>query len=122
MKNFYRAIKFAWTGMIQFFSRERNGQIQAVFALLAIVLGFLFSISSYQWLMVIFCIGLVISLEMMNTAIEKFCDMVTTEFHPMIKIIKDMAAGAVLFASVFSMLVGLIIFIPAILQFIKSYF
>jgi diacylglycerol kinase len=57
---------------------------------------------------------------MINTAIEKLCDLVTTDFDPRIKIIKDVAAGAVLMASVFSLLVGLIIFIPAIVDFLNK--
>jgi undecaprenol kinase/diacylglycerol kinase (ATP) len=120
MKKFLNSLHFALQGAQKFFSTERNGQIQTVFGIAAIVLGAIVSISPFQWLLVLFCIGLVISLEMINTAIEKFCDLVTTDFHPRIKIIKDVAAGAVLMASVFSLLVGLIIFIPAIVDFINK--
>lgn len=120
MKKFLNSLHFALYGARQFFSTERNGQIQTVFGIAAIVLGAIVSISPFQWLLVLFCIGLVISLEMINTAIEKFCDLVTTDFHPRIKIIKDVAAGAVLMASVFSLLVGLIIFIPAIVDFLNK--
>jgi len=88
--------------------------------LMAIALGFIVSISPYQWLLVLFCIGLVISLEMINSAIEIFCDMVTTDFHPKIRIIKDVAAGAVLVASIISLVIGLFIFIPALTNFINS--
>jgi Diacylglycerol kinase len=68
---------------------------------------------------VLFCIGLVISLEMINSAIERYCDLVTTDFHPGIKVIKDVAAGAVLVASITSLIIGLIIFIPALVQFLN---
>jgi len=117
MKKFIYSVQFAWQGILKFFTNDRNGKIQTVIAITAITLGFILSISSFQWLLVLFCIGLVISLEMINTAIEKFCDMVTTDFHPGIKIIKDVAAGAVLVASIFSLLIGLIIFIPALVNF-----
>ena len=120
MKTFIRSALFAIQGMKQFFSRDRNGKIQIVIGMTAIVLGFTVSLSSFQWLFVLFCIGLVISLEMINSAIEKYCDLVTTDFHPGIKIIKDVAAGAVLVASIMSLIIGLIIFIPALVQFLNN--
>ena len=120
MKTFLRSVQFAFQGAVQFFSRQRNAKIQTVMGITAISLGFIVSITPYQWLLVLFCIGLVISLEMINSAIEIFCDMVTTDFHPRIKIIKDVAAGAVLVASIASLIIGLIIFIPALTNFLNS--
>ena len=119
MKTFFNAVLFALLGVKQFFSRDRNGKIQMVFGITAIALGFTVSLSSFQWLLVLFCIGLVISLEMINSAIERYCDLVTTDFHPGIKVIKDVAAGAVLMASITSLIIGLIIFIPALVQFLN---
>jgi diacylglycerol kinase len=120
MKTFIKSVDFAFRGMIQFFSKQKNAKIQTVMGITAISLGFIVSISPYQWLLVLFCIGLVISLEMINSAIEIFCDMVTTDFHPKIKIIKDVAAGAVLVASLASLVIGLIIFIPALTNFLNN--
>ena|SRR5688572_6066110 len=120
MKTFIKSILFAFLGIKQFFSRERNAKIQTVIAIIAIALGFTLSLSSFQWMLVLFCIGLVISLEMINSAIEKYCDLVTTDFHPGIKIIKDVAAGAVLIASLMSLVIGLIIFIPALVKFLNQ--
>jgi len=119
MKTFFNAVLFALQGIKQFFSRDRNGKIQMVIGITAIILGFTVSLTPFQWLLVLFCIGLVISLEMINSAIERFCDLVTTEFHPGIKIIKDVAAGAVLVASITSLIIGLIIFIPALVHFLN---
>ena len=119
MKKFFNAVLFALQGIMQFFSRDRNGKIQLVIGIVAIILGFTVSLTSYQWLLVLLCIGLVISLEMINSAIERYCDLVTTDFHPGIKIIKDVAAGAVLVASIMSLIIGLIIFIPALVQFLN---
>ncbi len=120
MKIFFNSVMFALQGMKHFFSGDRNGKIQVVLGVAAIALGFALSISSYQWLLVLFCIGLVISLEMINSSIEKYCDMITTDFHPGIRIIKDVAAGAVLVASITSLIIGLIIFIPAIVNFLNA--
>jgi len=120
MKTFFKSVLFALQGMRQFFSRDRNGKIQIVFGVTAILLGFTVSLSAFQWLLVLFCIGLVISLEMINSAIERYCDLVTTDFHPGIKTIKDVAAGAVLIASIMSLVIGLIIFIPALVQLLNT--
>lgn len=120
MKKFFKSVTFAAEGVKQFFSGERNEKIQIVMGIAAITLGFTVSLSSFQWLLVLFCIGLVISLEMINSAIERYCDLVTTDFHPGIKIIKDVAAGAVLVASIMSLIIGLIIFIPALIEFLNG--
>ena len=119
MKKFFNAVRFALQGIRQFSSRDRNGKIQIAFGATAVALGIIVSLTSFQWLLVLFCIGLVISLEMINSAIERFCDLVTTDFHPGIKIIKDVAAGAVLVASITSLIIGLIIFIPALVQLLN---
>ena len=119
MKTFFNAVLFALQGIKQFISRNRNGRIQIAFGATAIILGFTVSLTSFQWLLVLFCIGLVILLEMINSAIERYCDLVTTDFHPGIKVIKDVAAGAVLVASITSLIIGLIIFIPALVQFLN---
>jgi undecaprenol kinase/diacylglycerol kinase (ATP) len=120
MKKFSKAVRFALEGMKEFFIRDRNGRIQTVIGFTAILLGFTVSLSSMQWLFVLFCIGLVLSLEMINSAIERYCDLITIDYHPGIKIIKDVAAGAVLVASMMSLVIGLIIFIPAILEFLNQ--
>ena len=120
MEIFFRSVLFALQGIKQFFCRDRNGRIQTVIAMMAITLGLTVSLSSFQWLLVLFCIGLVISLEMINSAIERYCDLITTDFHPGIKVIKDVAAGAVLIASITSLIIGLIIFIPALVDFLNK--
>ena len=119
MRTFFRSVLFALMGMKQFFSRDRNGRIQVVIGITAIVLSITVSLPPFQWLLVLFCIGLVISLEMINSAIERYCDLVTTDFHPGIKVIKDVAAGAVLVASIMSLIIGLIIFIPALVDLLN---
>ena len=85
MKKFIKSLGFAVEGIRQFFLRERNARIQSVIALIATVLGLWLKISSVEWLVMLFFIALVLSLEMMNSAIEKFCNMVTSDFHPAIK-------------------------------------
>ena len=78
-----------------------------------------FEISRIEWCLVIFCIALVISLEMVNTALERVCAMLSTEYHPIVKIIKDVAAGAVWWASICCIITGAIIFFPYVISFLK---
>jgi diacylglycerol kinase len=118
MRYFIRSLGFALSGIVQFFRRERNGQIQGIIALLVIGAGFFFGVTKTEWLALLGCSALVISLEMLNSAIEKVCNMYTTEFHPAIKVIKDVAAASVLWSALFSLAIGLIIFIPHLLRLI----
>ena len=120
MEIFFKSLVFATRGIKQFFFHERNSKLQTVMGITAIILGIIVSLSSFQWLLVLLCIGFVISLEMINSAIEKYCDLVTTDFHPGIKTIKDVAAGAVLVASIMSLIIGLIIFIPALVKLLNQ--
>jgi diacylglycerol kinase len=104
----------AASGIRHFFLHERNGKIQATVAVLTLIASFVLKTTNTECVMILFCIALVIGLEMINSALEKLCDMVQKEYHPTIKIVKDVAAGAVLFASVLSVITGCIIFLPKI--------
>lgn len=116
MRYFIRSLSYAWQGLNQFFLRERNGQIQGVIALLVIITGAFFGISRMEWLALLVCTGLVISLEMLNSAIEKICNLYTPEYHPAVKLIKDIAAAAVLWSAAIAAVVGLLIFVPYLLR------
>lgn len=99
--------------------QELNFKIQLIAAFTAIVLGVFFNISTTEWLFVIGCSMLVLSLELLNTALENVCDIITKEIHPIIKIVKDTAAGAVLVSAIGSTIIGVIIFLPKIIHQIK---
>ena len=119
MLYFLRSLRFALNGIYLFFRRERNGKIQGVLGLCAIIAGFFFGINRTEWIVLLLCAGLVLSLEMLNSAIERICNMYTTEFHPDIKIIKDVAAAAVLWSAFASFIIGLIIFVPHIIELFR---
>ena len=84
-----KAFVHAFKGIAYALQHELNFKIQLIAALMVILLGFYFGISTTEWLFVIGSCATVLCLELMNTAIEKTCDLVTTKFHPAIKIIKD---------------------------------
>ncbi len=92
-----------------------NLLIHVTVSLLAIVLGFIFHISSFEWIALIFCIGFVLVAEAFNTAIEIDIDLTSPEYHPYARDTKDVAAAAVLLSAITAIVVGVIIFLPKIL-------
>ena len=114
-QKFFKAFTYAWRGIVHFFLNDRNGRIHLGAALAAVLAGFTLRISNIEWIIILLCIGLVIAFEMINASIEKLCDVVHKDFHPTIKIIKDVSAAGVLWVSVVSFLVATIIFFPKII-------
>ena len=107
--NAFGGIKYCWRN-------EQNFRIHLGITSAVIVLSILFHISKIEWLFVMGSCALVLVTETFNTALEKLCDIITKEFHPPIKIIKDVAAGAVLLSAIGSAVTGCIIFIPKIIS------
>jgi diacylglycerol kinase len=114
MKQLVQSFRFALNGFIKNIPTERNLQIHLVAFLFVLAVGFYFSISKFEWFTILLISALVISLELINTAIEKLCDFVQPNLHEKIKIIKDSAAAAVLVASVIAIILGGFIFLPKI--------
>jgi diacylglycerol kinase (ATP) len=95
-------LRFAW-------QNQRNFRIEVYLAALVLALAVWLNVGLVQ---VLILITLILGLELANTALEALVDLVSPEFHPLAKAAKDMAAGAVLIASVLSSLIGLILFLP----------
>lgn len=112
MKEFIKSFQYAIEGIIVAIKKERNLKIHICIMVSVIICGFIFKISTTEWIICIILFGLVISLELVNTAIENVVDLVTLEKNPKAKIAKDVAAGAVLISAIASAIIGLIIFIP----------
>ena len=101
---------------------ERNMKIHCLMAVLVVFFGLLLHISVTEWCICLALFGLVMGLELVNTAVESVVDLVTEEYHPMAKRAKDAAAGAVLTAAVMAAVTGLIIFIPRVLYLFRNLF
>jgi len=106
LKNF----GYAWKGFNVAVKDEPNLKIHLAMAAIVIGMGFYFKVSSVEWMVLLILIGLVISLELINSAIESLTDLVTKERLPLAGKVKDIAAAAVLTISVIALLVGIIIF------------
>ena len=113
-----KVFKNAFAGMNYFFRNEGNGRTQFIIAIIIVILGIFLNITKHEWIVVLLCIGIVLSAEMMNSALEKLCDYNQPLFNLQIKIVKDVAAGAVLFISIISTIIGALIFFPRLWQLI----
>lgn len=112
------AFKYAWQGMKALLKYEHNARIHLVAACVAIIAGFLFQISAMEWCVIIICIGLVISAEALNSAVEALADKITTDRDPLIGRAKDLGATAVTLLALVAVVVGLIIFLPKFISWI----
>ena len=104
----------AFRGIWITFREERHMQFHFIFAILVILCAAFFDVSAWEWCAILGCIALVFLTEIINTALENLCDVVHQEENPMIRNVKDMAAGAVLVCAIVSIFIGLIIFLPKI--------
>ena len=114
-KNFLQALIHSLDGIKYTLSNEQNLKIQLFFAILVIGLGFLLKINTFEFLILIITIALVLFAEMMNTCIEVCLDNYNKKYNEKIKVAKDVASGAVLILAVMSVIIGFIIFLPKII-------
>lgn len=112
---FFEALKHSIDGIITVVKQERNIKIQLCFALFAIIMGFVLRVSTYEWLILLMTIFMVLFAELMNTALENTVDIITEEYNEKAKKAKDISSGAVLLLAIMSVIIGIIIFLPKIL-------
>ncbi len=114
-RNLSDSLEFAITGIFTAFKEERNMKKHAISAVLAVIAGLIFRVSAVEWLFLLNSIFLVITFEIINSAIENVVDLASNyHFSMLAKNAKDMAAGAVLVVSVYAFITGLIIFVPKV--------
>ena len=118
-KNFKSALNNSMNGIYYIYKNERNFKLQLVFAFIAIVLALLLKLSFNQIALIIIVIFLVLLTEFLNTALEVIVDMYTEEYNEKAKIAKDISAGAVTLMAICSIIIGIIIYLPAMLNFVK---
>jgi diacylglycerol kinase len=116
MKKLINSFKYAKEGIFSAFKTERNLKIHVCIMLLVIIFGLLLKIKLFEWLICIICFSIVIAGELFNTAIETVVDMISKEINDQAKKAKDISAGAVLVLATFSAIIGLIIFLPKIIE------
>jgi len=110
-----KSIGFALKGAYKLITTEHSIMVQFSIAILLVIAGFYFHISREEWMIQTLAFGLVLGIESLNTAVEKIADFIHPEFHDRIGFIKDIAAGAVMFAATAAIVVGLLIYVPKFL-------
>jgi diacylglycerol kinase len=109
---FLRSFIYAWNGLVYAIRTQRNARVHAAIATVAIALGVVLRISPIEFAMVFVAITGVFIAEMFNTVAEACVDLATSEYHPLARIAKDVAAGAVLLNAMLSVVIGLFVFVP----------
>lgn len=115
--SFAKAFVFAGAGVWASLRSERNLRVHLTIATLVTVAGWICQLAEWQWLTILMAFGLVMGLELINTAVESLVDLVTTDYHRLAKTAKDAAAGAVLVAAGAAAGVGLVVFVPHLGKF-----
>ena len=115
VKGRIKSLKYALRGLWLLVSTEHSIMVQTAIAILMTLFGWWLDLSATEWILQIFAIGLVLVAESLNTAIEKICDFIHPDYNERIGFIKDISAGAVTFAAISAIIIGLIIYLPKML-------
>ena len=116
MKKIRNSFKYAIEGICTSFKTERNMKIHIFIMILVIIAGIILKINKSEWIICIILFAIVIASELFNTSIETIVDMVMPEKNEKAKIAKDVSAGAVLVVAIGAAIIGLVIFVPRILN------
>jgi diacylglycerol kinase (ATP) len=108
----FKSVTFAVKGAVKLITTEHSVMVQFSLGIIMTILGFYMQITKTEWLFQTLAIGLILSIEGLNTAIEKIADFIHPNYHERIGFIKDIAAGAVMFAALTAIAIGLIIYVP----------
>lgn len=118
-KKFIKSFKSAVNGIREVIKTEQNFQIHLIAAVLVVSLAIFFQVSKNEWIILLLMIMFVLVIEIINTAIEKFNDLLKPRLHHYVYIIKNIMAGAVLIVSMFAVIIGILIFYPYFIYFVK---
>jgi undecaprenol kinase len=116
LKPIWHSFSYAITGIFTAVKQERNMRFHLLSSMLVVGISFYFSITTTEWLFILFAVGGMFALELVNTAIERVVDLAAPDFHPLAKQAKDVAAGAVFVYAILSVVIGIVIFSPYFLR------
>lgn len=121
MKNnkFLHSFKYAFEGIMFASKSERNFRFHLLAAIIVTVVGIISHLSTIEWIIIILCISGMLSLELVNSALERIVDLASPEIHVLAKLAKDMSAAAVLVFACASAIIGILIFLPKWMEIIN---
>ena len=112
----WKNFKYAFDGLQYAFQTQNNFRIQLIIGCIVVAAGFWLSINTLEWILIILCIGLVLTLEVLNTALEEIVNFISPDFHPLAGKIKDLSAAAVLIIAIIAAIIGMVIFLPKMIN------
>lgn len=113
--NRLKSFKYAFNGLKLFIINDHNGRVHVFAAVLVILFSWYIGLSRLEWVAILSVITVVITAEIINSSIEKLADVVSPDYHPKIKVVKDLAAAAVLVAAFLAVAVAAIVFLPKLI-------
>ena len=116
-RSFKESFKYALAGLHHTWKSQRNFKLHVVSGFLVTLFSYIFGISYIEFLFVVSAVLLVLVMELLNTALEATVDLITTEFHPLAYIAKNVGAGAVLLSACYALIVGIVVFGRQIVNF-----
>ena len=120
IKKLFRSFHYAFRGVIHLLTDQQNARIHASAAILVGIVAYILNVSRIEATILFMAVIMVFAMEIMNTAIEKVCDLIDEKDNDKIRFIKDGMAGAVLIASVIAVVVAILIFLPYIREFFRQ--
>jgi diacylglycerol kinase (ATP) len=115
-----RSFRAAFAGLFYGLRTQRNLQIHAAAAVLVVLAAIVLRLTRVEWCLIVLCIGLMAAAELLNTAVEVTLDRLWPQYDDGVRVAKDVAAAAVLMAAITSIVVGLIVFVPRLIEFCQA--
>lgn len=119
-RSIFDSFRFAFAGLAHAFRTQRNMKAHAAISAAVCVAGIAFGVTPVEWAVLVLTIGLVVQAEVMNTAVEAVVDKASPELHPLARVAKDCAAGAVVVSAITAVIVGAVIFVPRIAALVRQ--
>lgn len=121
IKSLWKVTVHSWEGLVYFYKYERSAILHLVSAILMLLGAWMLSMSPMEWLVIIMVLFTTLSVELLNTAIEKVCDLITTDYNINIKVAKDVGSAATGVLTLVGVVVVLVIYVPKMIEFVKTF-
>ena len=116
---FLKSFKYSIDGLVYAYKYEQSMMIHCFATICVIAVNIIFHVAAWEWLLTLVCIGMVLSAELINTAMEAVVDLVTLEQHPLAKIAKDCTSAATFILAMMALIIGVVIYVPHFIDFLE---
>lgn len=113
-KSLMNIVKYSLNGIKTYMEEGKSFILYSFAAILEVIFGFIFKVNGLEWILIICMLGVLLSIELLNTGIERACDAITKEYNPLIKAAKDCGSGATFIIFIVMVILNIIIFYPKV--------